>query len=174
MPKTKLQKFIFGLIMSYSMAIGMEIYNTAIKMGFNLNTGSFSTMTNSVFPAALQEASFMGLIVLLCSSLWGNRIGQQFADRHANPTTDNPYFYRLLRQAGTVSIMCPTMSLIASILFNIILAQASIAQLPAIWIGTIIKNLPMAFFWNMYIAAPFTHWLFNKIFLAHRPKSIAG
>ena len=26
-----------------------------------------------------------------------------------------------------------------------------------VWIGTVLKNFPMAFFWNMYAAAPFTH-----------------
>ena len=34
MPKTKKQGIIFGLIMSYAMAYGMEVYNTAIKDGF--------------------------------------------------------------------------------------------------------------------------------------------
>ena len=33
MPKTKKQGIIFGLIMSYAMAYGMEVYNTAIKDG---------------------------------------------------------------------------------------------------------------------------------------------
>ena len=37
MPRTKAQGQIFGLIMSYAMAIGMEVYNIAIKMGYNLN-----------------------------------------------------------------------------------------------------------------------------------------
>ena len=64
MPKTKKQGIIFGLIMSYAMAYGMEVYNTAIKDGFSLRLGGFSTMTNHVFlqprqsplnvPAALQ------------------------------------------------------------------------------------------------------------------------
>ena len=56
------------------------------------------------------------------------------------------------------------MSLVASVLFNIIFANAPLSQLPAIWIGTILKNFPMAFFWNMFAAAPFTHWLFGKVF----------
>ena len=33
MPKTTVQQIIFGLLMSYFMAIGMEIYNTAINSG---------------------------------------------------------------------------------------------------------------------------------------------
>ena len=79
MPKSKAQGIVFGLIMSYAMAIGMEVYKIAIKMGFNLNMGGFSSMTNAVFPAALVEASYMGLFVFLFSNLYGNRVGASFA-----------------------------------------------------------------------------------------------
>ena len=164
MVKTKTQGIIFGVIMSYAMAYGMEVYNMAIKMGFSLQPGGFSSMTNIVFREALKEAAYMGLFVLLFSSLWGNRLGAAFAARHCDPAKDNPYFCRLLRQGGTVAVMCPTMSLVASILFSIILGGASWVQLPAIWVGTVLKNFPMAFLWNFFAAAPFSHWLFGKIF----------
>ena len=164
MPHTKGQGVVFGLIMSYAMAIGMEVYNIAIKMGFSLNAGGLSTMTNAVFPAALLEASYMGLFVFLFSNLWGNRTGAAFAAKHTNPAKDNPYFCRLMRQAGTVAVMCPTMSLVASILFNLLLAKQPVSQLPAIWVGTVLKNFPMAFFWNMFAAAPFTRWFFGVLF----------
>lgn len=164
MPKNKMQGFIFGVIMSYAMAYGMEVYNIAIKEGVNLAAGGFSNMTNIVFLEALKEAAYMGLIVLLVSNLWGNRLGAAFAARHCDPKRDNPYICQLLRQAGTVAVMCPTMSLVASILFNVILGGESVWQLPAIWGGTFMKNFPMAFFWNMFAAAPFTHWIFAKIF----------
>ena len=159
-----MQGFIFGVIMSYAMAYGMEVYNIAIKEGVNLGAGGFSNMTNIVFLEALKEAAYMGLIVLLVSNLWGNRLGAAFAARHCDPKRDNPYICQLLRQAGTVAVMCPTMSLVASILFNVILGGESVWQLPAIWGGTFMKNFPMAFFWNMFAAAPFTHWIFTKIF----------
>ncbi|MDD6620620.1 MAG: DUF2798 domain-containing protein [Eubacteriales bacterium] len=164
MPKTKFQGVVFGLLMSYIMAYGMEVYNVAIKMGFNLKIGSFSSMTNIVFWEAFKEALYMGLIVFIFSNLWGNKIGAKFANKHCNPEKDNPYFCRLMRQAGTVAIMCPTMSLVASILFNIILGGASIYNLPAIWVGTVIKNFPMAFFWNMFAASGLTRFIFNLIF----------
>lgn len=164
MPKNKVQGFIFGLIMSYAMAYGMEVYNMAIKMGFNLTVGGFSNMTLTVFWEALKEASYMGLFVLLFSNLWGNRMGAAFAAKHCDPAKDNAYLCQLFRQAGTVAIMCPTMSLVAAALFNVILGGASIVQLPAIWVGTFLKNFPMTLFWNMFAAAPFTHWLFGKLF----------
>ena len=164
MPKTKTQGLIFGLIMSYAMACGMEVYNIAIKLGFHLNPGGLSTMTSAVFRDAFFEALYMGAFVFLFSNLWGNRLGAAFAARHCDPARDNRYFCRLMRQAGTIAVMCPTMSLVASILFNVILGGAPIVQLPAIWVGTILKNFPMAVFWNMFAAAPFTHLLFGLLF----------
>ena len=164
MSKKKIQGIVFGVIMSYSMALGMEIYNVAINQGINLNFGGFSNMTYLVFLDAIKETSYMGLFVTLFSNLWGNRIGAAFAAKHCDPQKDNPYICRLLRQGGTVAVMCPTMSLVASVLFSVILGGAPIYRLPAIWIGTFFKNFPMAFFWNMFAAAPFTNWICEKIF----------
>ena len=164
MPKNKKQGIIFGGIMSYAMAYGMEVYNKAIELGIAQQAGGFSTITGAVFLQALLETLFMAPVVFLLSSLFGNRLGARFAARHCDMKRDNPYFCRLMRQAGTVAVMCPAMSLFASILFSVILAGVSPARLPAVWIGTLMKNLPMAFFWNMFAAAPFTHWLFGRLF----------
>lgn len=164
MIKSKKQGFVFGLIMSYDMAIGMEVYNTAYNQGFHLGGGGLSIMTNAVFLPALMETAYMGLIVLLVSGLYGNRCGAAFARRHCAEARDNPYFCRLLRQAGTVAVMCPSMSLAAALLFSVALGGRSWTELPAIWIGTVLKNFPMAFFWNFFAAVPFTHWLFGKIY----------
>ena len=171
MPKNKFQGVIFGLIMSYTMAFGMEVYNMAIKMGFNLKPGSFSSMTDIVFWEAFKEALYMGVFVFIFSNLWGNRCGAKFAEKYCNPEKDNPYFCRLMRQAGTVAVMCPTMSLVASILFNVILAGESIVNLPAIWVGTVLKNFPMAFFWNMFAATGFTRLVFGLIFRDKKKKN---
>ena len=168
MPKTKAQGIVFGIIMSYAMAFGMEVYNTAINQGFHLAGAGFSAMANLVFADALKETAFMGLIVILFSSLLGNRAGAAFAARHCDPQKDNPYVCRVMRQAGTVAVMCPTMSWVASVLFSVVVAGMPAAQLPAIWVGSVIKNFPMAFFWNMFAAAPFTHWLFNRLFPSSR------
>ena len=161
MPRTRVQGVIFGLIMSYAMAYGMEVFNVAIKMGY---TADLSAMRNIVFLEALKEASFMGLFVFLFSNLWGNRFGAYFERKHCDSAKDNPYFCRLMHQAGAVAVMCPTMSLVASILFSVILGGDSPVQLPAIWIGTLIKNFPIAFLLNMFAAAPFSRWLFQRLF----------
>ena len=116
MIQTKTQGVVFGLLMSYSMAFGMEIYNVASKLGFTLQAGGFSNMTNMVFWEAFKEGLYMGLFVFLFSNLWGNKFG------------------------------------------------ASWLQLPAIWLGTVFKNFPMAFFWNFFFAAPFSRRIFGMLF----------
>lgn len=162
--KNKTQRFIFGAIMSYTMAIGMEIYNNAIKAGIHLQPGGFTNLTYGVVGDALTEALFMGLLVMGVSELWGNRLGGKLAARVCDPARDNAFFCRLMRQGCTVLVMCPSMSLLATILFSCILGGAPVAELPVKWLGTVLKNFPMAFFWNMFAAAPFTNWLCGKLF----------
>lgn len=164
MPKTRFQGVIFGIIMSMTMAYGMEVYNVAIKMGSNTMAGGFSSMTNQVFLDALIEAAYMWIFVFLFSNLWGNKIGHRLAECIIRPGTDNPFFITVIISCCTVFIMCPTMSMMAAILFNLILAHAPISQLPAIWAGTLIKNFPMALLWNLFAAGPLTRFLFGKIF----------
>jgi len=60
--------------------------------------------------------------------------------------------------------MCPTMSLVASILFNVVLAGMPASQLPGIWAGTLIKNFPMALLWNLFAATPISRLVFGALF----------
>ena len=164
MPKNKFQAAVFGVIMSYAMAIGMEVYNVAMREGVQLTPGGLSNMTNSVFLGALEEAWYMGLLVVLFSNLWGSRLGAAVGAGWCDARRDSPALCQLMRQAGTVAVMCPTMSLAATILFYGILGATPVFQLPAVWVGTVLKNFPMAFFWNMFAASPFTRWAFRRLF----------
>ena len=164
MIKTRTEKLVFGILMSVTMAIGMEIYNVAIKMGYNTMPGGLSNMVNQVFPDALAEAAYMWIFVFLFSNLWGNRLGHALAEKIIRPEQDNPFFITLMVSSCTVLVMCPTMSMVAAILFNVILAGNPLSQLPAIWVGTVIKNFPMALLWNLFAAGPFSRLVYRKIF----------
>ena len=164
MPRNRTQGIIFGIIMSYSMAVGMEIYNNAIQQGVHLQPGGFTNLTYAVVGKALVESLFMGLIVIVVSELWGNRLGAKLAARVCDPAKDNPFFCRFMRQGCTVLVMCPSMCLMATIIFRLILGGASVWQLPVKWFGTLLKNFPMAFFWNMFAAGPFTNWVCGRLF----------
>ena len=164
MIKTRTEKLVFGILMSVTMAIGMEIYNVAIKMGYNTMPGGLSNMVNQVFPDALAEAAYMWIFIFLFSNLWGNRLGHALAEKIIRPEQDNPFFITLMVSSCTVLVMCPTMSMVAAILFNVILAGNPVSQLPAIWVGTVIKNFPMALLWNLFAAGPFSRLVHGKIF----------
>ena len=155
--------------MSYSMALGMEVYNSAIRLGFSLEPGGLSNMTYAVLPPALLECAYMGSIVFVVSNLWGNRLGGAIAKRHCDPARNPAYYCVLMRQSGTVAVMCPSMSLVAALLFSVILGGRPFTNLPVAWLGTVLKNFPMAYFWNRFAAAPFTRWTFGKLFPAAQP-----
>ena len=53
MPNTNGEKIFFGILMSVLMALGMEVFNVAFKMGDNAMPGGLSNMTNAGFPDAL-------------------------------------------------------------------------------------------------------------------------
>ena len=159
MPKTKGQGLVFGILMSVTMAYGMEVYNVALKSGVLQHVGGFSDMRNTVFLGALKEASFMWLFVFLFSNLWGNRLGAKLAARLVSPQ-DSPFLQMLARSCCTVLVMCPTMSLVAAVLFQVILGHA-------MWVGTVLKNFPMALLWNLFAAGPVSRALFRQIFHKH-------
>lgn len=164
MPQNKKQGLIFGILMSVTMANGMEVYNVAWKMGIPTMPGGFSNMTNDVFLGALVEASYMWLFVLLFSNLWGTRGGAALARRVVDPKRDGAFVQGVVRSCCTVLVMCPTMSLVAAILFNVVLGGMPVAQLPAIWVGTLIKNFPMALLWNLFAAGSVSRFVFAKCF----------
>ena len=141
MPQTKGQGVVFGILMSVFMAYGMELYNVAAKVG---------GMENKVFWLALKEATFMCVFVFVFSTLFGNRV---------TPGQDNPFFITIMISSCTVLIMCPTMSLVATVIFT-----GVDGQFIANWFDTIRRNFPMALLWQLFAAGPATRWCFRKIF----------
>ena len=109
MPQTKTECAVCGLLMSYFMALGMEVANVAHKLG---------AMSNAVFLPALKETAFMGAIVFVVSMLYGSRAGQHIAHKFVRQGRDNPLLVTLAVSGCTVMVMCPSMSLIATALFT--------------------------------------------------------
>ena len=100
------QPRIFGIIMSYAMAYGMEVYNIAIKEGVNLTVGGLSNMTNSVFLEALKEAAYMEQLIwdylLFCFQIYGGtelevQSLQNIAIQNKITLTSVSYFVKLER-----------------------------------------------------------------------------
>ena len=153
-PRSKAQGLVYGLFMSVFMTCGMEVYNNAIKLGVNLQPGGFSNMGWDVIAGAASELPLMVPVVFVISNLYGNRLGAKLAGRLIDEESDSSFIRSCIVIACTTLVMCPSMSLFASVLFNVVLAGRPVVELPVIWVGTLFKNFGMALMWNLFAASP--------------------
>lgn len=163
-PKTKAQGMVYALLMCIFMSLGMELYNNAWKMGVPLQLGGMSNLTWSVVLAALSELWFIIPVVFVISNAYGNRLGTRLASTLIDPERDSSFWRSCVVVACTTLVMCPSMSLFASMLFSVILAGRPLVDLPIIWIGTLFKNFPIALLWNLFAASPMSRICMRQIF----------
>lgn len=150
MPKTKFQDIIFTLIMVVVMVYALVVYNIALDRG---------GLTNEVFVMAFGELAVMGIAGFLLEMFIAGPLAKKLAFRIVTPGEDRMTAVILAVSAMTVCIMCPLMSLIATLLF-----KGVDSQVIAKWIQTTVMNFPMAFCWQMFFAGPFVRWIFGHLF----------
>ena len=151
MPKTKLQEVIFTVFMVIVMVYAMVCYNIAFAMG---------GMQNKVFVAALSEMPIMCAIGFVLDMLIAGPLAKKCAFKVINPQKDRPIFIILAISVFSILFMCPMMSFAATILFN----GGFNSEIVATWAGLTVKNFPMAFFWQLFVAGPLVRFVFDKIF----------
>lgn len=151
MPKTKLQEVIFTVFMVIVMVYAMVCYNIAFAMG---------GMQNKVFVAALSEMPIMCAIGFVLDMLIAGPLAKKCAFKVVNPQKDRPIFIILAISVFSILFMCPMMSFAATILFN----GGFNSEIVATWAGLTVKNFPMAFFWQLFVAGPLVRFIFGKIF----------
>ena len=151
MPKNMKQEIIFAIMMVFVMVYGMVCYNIALEVG---------GMKNMVFAAALSELPIMCPIAFIIDLAFVGKIAKGITFKMFRPGKDNPIFIILSISICSVWMMCPLMSLAATILFK----DGLHGQLIAIWIETTIKNFPMAFFWQLLVAGPLVRKIFGAFF----------
>lgn len=151
MPKTKLQEVIFTVFMVIVMVYAMVCYNIAFAMG---------GMQNKVFVAALSEMPIMCAIGFVLDMLIAGPLAKKCAFKVVNPQKDRPIFIILAISVFSILFMCPMMSFAATILFN----GGFNSEIVATWAGLTVKNFPMAFFWQIFVAGPIVRFVFGKIF----------
>lgn len=156
MPETRLQEVVFALLMSFFMVLGMEFYNGSIQM---------EEWTRAVFPIMFGEMRFMLPLCFATSYFVMDKIAQKLMLRLVTPGQDKPILVVLVRSGITVSLMCPAMSFWATLIFHGI-SLDFVNQ----WFGTVIRNFPMAFFWQIFYCGPLVWFLFGRIFFGRREK----
>lgn len=147
MPKTKFQDVVFTAIMATVMVYGMIVYNVA------LNTGGVSGIT---FALALHEMPIMVPIAFVLEFFIVGKIAAMLAFKVVRPT-DRPQIITYAISICICCIMCPIMSLIATILFKE-------THTFGVWIQTWAMNFPMAIMFQLFYCGPFVRLIFRTIF----------
>ena len=145
MPKTLVQRIVFTIIMATLMVYGMIVYNVA------LNTGGVS---NQTFLLALHELPIMLPIAFVLEFFVVEKLAARLAFSFMRPT-DRPQFITYAMSMMIVCIMCPVMSLIATLLFQ----EPSFGT----WVHTFGCNFPMAFFWQLFYCGPLSRLIFRTL-----------
>ena len=146
MPKTKFQNVVFTIIMAAIMVYGMIVYNVS------LNTGGIRSEN---FLLALHEMPIMVPIAALLEFFVVEKLATRLAFTFMRPT-DRPQLITYAISTMIVRIMCPVMSLIATLLFK----TPSFAE----WTHTWALNMPMALIWQLLYCGPLVRLIFRTIF----------
>ncbi|MBU5479806.1 DUF2798 domain-containing protein [Blautia sp. MSJ-19] len=150
MPKNKFQEVIFTVIMVFFMVYFMICYNIV------LNTGA---MTNSVFLSAFHELIIMGPIAFILDLFIVSKLAFMCASRMVDFRNSHPFSKILAISVASIALMCPLMSLAATILF-----KNAGNQFIAVWFQTTALNFPAAFFLQLIYVGPLVRFIFRHIF----------
>ena len=147
MPKTKFENIVFTLFMSFLMVYAMICYNIALNMG---------GMSNQVFLLAFHELVIMWPVAFILEYFFVDKLAHYFAFKVVTPK-DRPFFITLAISFYIICIMCPIMSLIATILFKETKTFGT-------YIQTWAMNFPMAILFQLFYCGPFVRLIFRSIF----------
>ena len=150
MPKTKFQEVVFTIMMVFVMVYAMICYNISLNIG---------GMANHVFLDAFHELVIMGPVAFILDFFLYGSLSKKLAFRIVNPAEDKPIMIILAISSITVCLMCPSMSLVATLLF-----KNAGTEFIAVWLQTTALNFPMAFFWQIFFAGPLVRKIFGGIF----------
>ena len=150
MPKTMFQEVVFTIMMVFVMVYAMICYNISLNIG---------GMANHVFLDAFHELVIMGPVAFILDFFLYGSLSKKLAFRIVNPAEDKPIMIILAISSITVCLMCPSMSLVATLLF-----KNPGKEVIAIWLQTTALNFPMAFFWQIFFAGPLVRKIFGGIF----------
>ena len=147
MPKNKFQDVVLTAIMATIMVYGMVVYNVALATG---------GLTAESFLLALYELPIMVPIAFVLEFFAVGKIARRLAFTVMRPT-DRPQFITYAISICICCIMCPLMSLGATILFKDTKTFAT-------WIQTWAMNFPMAICYQMFYCGPLVRLIFRAIF----------
>ena len=147
MPKNKFQDVVLTAIMATIMVYGMVVYIVALAT---------CGLSAESFLLALHELPIMVPIAFVLEFFAVGKIARRLAFTVVRPT-DRPQFITYAISICICCIMCPLMSLVATILFKDTKTFATGVQ-------TWAMNFPMAICYQMFYCGPLVRLIFRAIF----------
>ncbi|MDD6567057.1 MAG: DUF2798 domain-containing protein [Parafannyhessea umbonata] len=158
MPQSRTQKLVFTIMMVLVMVYGMICYNISLEVG---------GLSNFVFVAGLPELAFMGPVALVLDLFVVSPIVGRRAAKLVGPNPKTPFAMVAAISALSVQMMCPLMSLVATLAIK----RPAAPDIVSTWIQTAILNLPMALLWQFFVAGPAVRGAFGALF---RPRAVTS
>lgn len=151
MPKNKFQEIVFTIMMSIAMVVFMEMYNGYFRDGAITMAGVF---------IMLKEMTYIVPIVFVLSYFVGDPLAGKLTMQNVDVKTAPPLFVIYVRAIYTVTIMCPAMSMVATLIFK----HPTPTTLIPIWLVTVATNFPCALISQIMFCGPLVRFLFRKMF----------
>ena len=148
MPETNRERLIFLLMMSAAMTFGMESYNLILMHASGAH----------LLKAIAIDFPLMMVTVMLTQKFVAGPAAMRLAQSFL-PEKPSPFRRMVTVSTCTVLLMCPLMSLAATLYF-----KRGLGYIPAVWISTFLFNLPMAYCWQMLVAGPLVRKSFQICF----------
>ncbi len=177
MPKNQFQRMIFALLTVIVTVHAYVFYSLYVVNG---NTLMSINNSDSVLSAInMQGGIYMfgrylpiwaviivEFILAYCLEIFvGSPMSFKMACRVFNPRETHPVLFETAIICATVAIMCPAMSLLASVMYYPYYAGFNILTLLANWIKLVCYNLPFAFFSQLFFIQPLIRTVFKAIFI---------
>lgn len=175
MPKTKLEKMSFTLIVVVITVLAFVFYSTYVINGDNLmlQTGASSVMgaVDKIGGVYMFGTILPIWAVILIEIIFAFTLETFIVEKRAlnmaismaNPESTPPLLFKVAMTVSIVSMMCPSMSLIAAFSFYPYASGFNILTLIANWFELICYNLPFVLLAQLFFIQPISRKIFGTI-----------
>ena len=163
MPVKLWQKMIFALITVVITVHLFVFYNLYVVNGLTvelLETYGVPIFGSSCPVWALVIIEFV--CAFLLEMLLGSPLSMKLAFKVVDPAKDPHFMVETAIICATVGIMCPAMSFLAVLFYND-LSALNFFSFNAVWLKTIMYNLPVAFFGQLLFIQPLVRAIFAQL-----------
>lgn len=170
MPQTRLQKYIYALITVILTVPCFVFYCSSYEAG------------GFAIDVMLSSAKFIPIefgLAYLCEVFFVTPVSAKLALRAVDPKKNSPVLVQTAVICANVAIMCPLMSLLATIMYGGIIGvgmggaplDVYLMNFIPSWLQTVVLNFPFAIFLQLFYVQPLVRKIFGVVFKKEMAKA---